>query len=267
MKGRTREGWQRGTWCLPPDEGAVVDVGLTAARDAEYRDRQGLEPDADLSDVSEHVRRQGVSWADALVRMASEAADALDPSLRRTGSRVDRNKVVLHRDIEPDGSVGAGQVHLGPTLPEPVAQYLSCDAEVMVAAYVAGVLIGITPAARVVRPALRRVLEHRDQGCVHPLCGQKRWLHVHHIVYWEHGGRTVPENLVCLCPRHHRELHLGEFRIEGDASQGMVRCIDRWGRPIEPPVPGPPRLPDPRQPGPFRPPDGERLSTLWFSWN
>jgi hypothetical protein len=267
IKGCTRDGWQKGAWSVPADEGAVVDAGLTAARDAEYRDRQGLDPDADLSDVPEHVRRQGVTWADALVRMASEAADALDPSLLRSGSRVDRNKVVLHRDIEPDGSVGSGQLHLGPTLPEQVAQYLTCDAEVMVAAYVAGVLIGITPSARVVRPALRRVLERRDQGCAHPLCAQKRWLHIHHIEFWEHGGRTVPSNLICLCPRHHRELHHGEFRIEGNPDDGSARFIDARGRPIEPPVPGPPRLPDLCQPSPFRSPDGERLSTLWFSWN
>ena len=256
-----------GSWCVPPDEAAVIDTGLTAARDAEYRDRQGLEPGADLSEIPEHVRRQGVSWADAFVRMASEAADALDPALERTGSPGDRNKVVLHRDIAPDGTVGSAQLHLGPTLPEPVAQYLSCDAEIMVAAYVAGVLIGCTPSARTVNRSMRRLIERRDQGCAHPLCTQKRWLHVHHIVYWEHGGRTLPMNLICLCPRHHRELHAGEFRIDGNPDDGTARFFDARGRPIEPPVPGPPRLPDLRQPTPFRSPDGERMSPLWFNWN
>ena len=117
--GNERDGWLSGRFCLPPDEGAILRNGLTAARDAEFRDRQGLEPDAELDDVPEHVRRQGVSWADAAVRMASEASDGLDPELARTGRRGDRNKVVLHVDVEPDGAFGPGQLHLGPVVPTP----------------------------------------------------------------------------------------------------------------------------------------------------
>jgi len=33
------DGWLRGQFCLPPDEGAVVKTGLTAECDAEFRDR------------------------------------------------------------------------------------------------------------------------------------------------------------------------------------------------------------------------------------
>jgi hypothetical protein len=238
-----------------------------AARDAEYRDRQDLGPDADLDDGREHVRRAGVSWADALVRMASEAADALDPTLARTGCRGDRNKVILHTDVAPDGTMGPGQLHLGPTVPDAVRRYLMCDAEVMVAAYQAGRLIGISPTSRTVNRHLRRVIERRDQGCSHPLCGQRLWLHVHHIEFWENGGEAIPRNLIALCPKHHRELHMGDFRIDGDPEAGTLRFLDRWGRPIEPLVPGAPVLPDLRQPSSFRPPDGERLSPLWFSWN
>jgi hypothetical protein len=123
-----REGWLNGSFSLPPDEGAVLQAGLTAARDAEFRDRQGLEPDADLEGTRESDRCSEVSWADALVRMASEGADALDSSLLRTGQRGERNKVVLHRDMAADG-LGPAQLHLGPTLPEAIARYMECDAE------------------------------------------------------------------------------------------------------------------------------------------
>ena len=265
--GRTRDGWQKGGWNVPSDEAAVVETGLTAARDAEYRDRQGLNPDADLSDVPEHVRRGGVSWADALVRMASEAADALDPSLERTGSRVDRNKVVLHRNIESDGSVGSGQLHLGPTLPEPVAQYLSCDAEVIVAAYVAGVLIGITPSARVVRPALRRVLERRDQGCAHPLCGQALAPRPPHRVLRARRLRGAARTSSASVRGTTESSTTASSASRATPTTAPPASSTREGGPIEPPVPGPPRLPDLGQPSPFRSPDGERLSPLWFSWN
>lgn len=261
------DGWTSGRFCLPPDEGAVLRNGLVAARDAEFRDRQGLEPDADLDDVPEHVRRWGVSWADALVRMSSEGADALDPSVARCGRPGERNKVVLHIDVDHEGTFGPGQLHLGPVVPHTVARFLGCDAEVMVAAYKAGQLIGITPTLRTVSRALRRVIERRDQGCAHPLCTQRRFLHIHHIVYWEHRGLTVPENLICLCPTHHRAQHAGDFRIEGNPEAGTVRFVDPRGRPIEPPGTGPPMPVRIDEPSPFQSPHGERLSRQWFAWN
>ncbi len=264
--GHNREGWLNGSFCLPPDEGAVVQAGLTASRDAEFRDRQGLEPNADLDGTSEFDRRKAVSWADALVRLGSEGADALDPEVQRTGHRGERNKVVLHRDIDDDG-LGPAQLHLGPTLPETIARFLECDADVIMALYLDGKLIGFTPSARTVNRAMRRAIERRDQGCAHPLCHQKRWLHVHHIEFWEDGGLTVSENLICLCPKHHRALHAGEIRIEGNPDAGTVRFFTARGSPIEPPGTGPPRLPDRRQPTPFVSPPGERMSPLWFAWN
>ena len=260
------DGWLHGSFSLPPDEGAVVEAGLTAARDAEFRDRQGLEPTADLEGTTEWDRRKEVTWADALVRLGIEGADALDPTLARTGQRGERNKVVLHRDIDAAG-LGPAQLHLGPTLPEDIARYLECDAEAVVALYQDGRLLGFTPTARTVNRAMRRAIERRDQGCAHPLCHQKRWLHVHHIQFWEDGGLTVSDNLICLCPKHHRALHAGDFRIKGNPDLGPVRFVNRWGCAIEPPGTGPPRLPDRRNPSPFTSPLGERMSPLWFAWN
>ncbi|MDD9369864.1 MAG: DUF222 domain-containing protein [Acidimicrobiales bacterium] len=43
----SRDGWTRGEFCLPADEGALVRLGLTTARDAEFRDRNDLHPDTD----------------------------------------------------------------------------------------------------------------------------------------------------------------------------------------------------------------------------
>jgi hypothetical protein len=254
-----------GRFCLPADEGAQVEMALGAAREAEYRDRQGLEPDAVLEPGA--VRTSDVTNADALVRLGSEALDALDPELARTGHRGERHKVMLHVDVGPDGSMGTAQLHLGPTVPDSVARFMTCDAEVIVAAYRAGQLIGITPTTRTVNRHLRRAIERRDQGCAHPTCTQARWLHIHHIAHWRHGGLTIPPNLVCLCPTHHRELHQGELSIEGDPEAGTLRFLDKWGRPIEPPGTGPPRLPDPSQPSPFTPPLAERLDTLCWHWN
>jgi hypothetical protein len=273
-----RDGWLRGQFCLPADEGAVVRLGLTSARDAEFRDRNDL-PDPDPDDDTDAVDAAGarsVSWADGLVRMASEAADALDPTLRRTGQRGERNTVVLHIDLEPDGTLGPAQLEMGPVVPDPVARFLSCDAQVQVMAYRLGQLIGIHPTERTPNRAMRRYLARRDQGCSHPLCTQRLWLHAHHIVHWEHGGPTVPHPLVLLCPRHHRALHLGEFSIVGNPEKGTMRFVDRWGQSIAPPGHDPPDAGPPRGGGPLRegsrpslyaPPLAERLTADTFTWN
>ena len=262
-----RDGWLRGEFCLPPDEGAVFHLGLTAGRDAEFGDRNGLDP----TDAIPHDARQ-VSWADGLVRMASEAADALDPTLARSGQRGDRNLVVLHHDIDPHGTPGPGQLELGPVVPDPVARYLACDATVQVLTYRLGQLVGINPTERTPNRATRRYLARRDQGCTHPLCAQRRWLHAHHIVHWQHGGSTLPENLVLLCPTHHRALHHGEFSIHGNPEAGTLRFHDRWGQPIappalDPPADGPPDRPPPPDPPRYTPPLGEPLRSDTFTWN
>ena len=173
----------------------------------------------------------------------------------------------MHHDIGADGELGPGQLHLGPVVGDSVARYVGCDAEVIVAAYRAGQLLGITPSVRTVPRHLRRVIERRDQGCAHPLCTQTRWLHIHHIVYWHHRGLSIPSNLVCLCPTHHRELHDGQFSIDGNPEEHALRFLDRFGRPIEPPGGGPPRPLRLDEPSPFTPPHGERLDPRWFTWN
>jgi hypothetical protein len=51
---------------------------------------------------------------------------------------------------------------------------------------------------------------------------------------WEHGGPTDMDNLMLLCPRHHRLFHEGDYTIDvhGDA-KFTFRTPD--GRAIEPP--------------------------------
>lgn len=260
-------GWVKGRFCLPPEEGALLQNGLSAARDAEFRDRQGLEADADLLDIAPGALRPGLTWADAFVRLSSEACDALDPTFQRTGYRGERNQIVLHHDVDPGGRFGPGQLHLGPVVPDALARYLGCDAQVVVVAYRHGELLGITPTDRTPSRKVRRYLERRDQGCTHPLCSQRRWLQAHHLRHWEDGGPTEAWNLVMICSRHHNELHQGQFTIEGNPEDGTLRFLDSYGRPIEPPGTGPSRLPRPVEPSPFTPPYGERLESRWFDWN
>jgi len=285
-----RDGWLHGKFCLPPDDAALFQLGLTASRDAEFRDRNNLDDDhpADPDAITHPDGTRPVTWADGLVRMATQATDALDPTLQRTGHRGERNLVVLHHDIDPHGTLGPGQLDMGPAVPDTIARFLSCDAQVQVMTHRLGQLAGINPTERTPNRATRRYLARRDQGCTHPLCHQRRWLHAHHIVHWTDHGPTIPTNLVLLCPHHHRALHHGHFSIDGDPETGTLRFLDRYGQPIAPPdidppaagpssgpppangppdSGGPPRDGPPPDPSPYTPPLGERLPSDSFTWN
>jgi hypothetical protein len=259
------DGWGEGTFVLPPDEWAVLEAGLTAARDAELRDRKDLPVDAEVPDGEART----VDWADAMVRMASEACDALDSTFQRTGHRGQRHQVVLHRQVHDDGAIGPGRLHLGDYVADAIVRYLSCDADATEVRLRGTRLAGIQPAERAPNRRLRRYLEHRDGGCTFPLCTQRRWLHAHHLWHWEDGGPTVAWNLLCVCPLHHRQLHHGDITVDGDPEQGTIVFYDKWGQAIGPPDHGPHQVPTPsRPPKPtYQPPAGERLDLRWFAWS
>ncbi|WP_171041410.1 HNH endonuclease signature motif containing protein [Sinomonas susongensis] len=75
-----------------------------------------------------------------------------------------------------------------------------------------GVALGI--GRRAYRPpkALRSYLAHRDGGCTFPGCTRTpRACEPDHTVEWQDGGRTDPENLALLCPRHHAIKSIGAW--------------------------------------------------------
>ena len=227
----------QGEFCLPPSEAPTFEAGMSAARDAEFRDAWNLPEDEELDD---HGSRPGVSWADAFVRMASEANDALDPTLARTGYRGERNQIVLHHDVNPDGTLGPGQLHTGDVIPDTIARFLACDAQVRVAAYEAGRLLGITPTVRTPSRALRRPSSDATRaactrcaaapgGCTSTTCG---------------SGATVGSpchRTSCACATS----TTGSCTKACSPSKAIpklatLRFIDARGRPIEPPDLGSP---------------------------
>ena len=256
-----RDGWVRGTLPSPPTRAPWSWPGCWRARDAEFRDRNDLPAEAPVTDGAasggELGRRPGAHGLRSLRRPRRHVPTHRAPRGTQPGRHPPRTSTA-------DGTLGPARLHLGGHIPDAVARYLGCDAKVVLATYQAGRLLGITTTDRTPNRRLRRLLEQRDGGCAHPLCEQKRWLHAHHIVYWEDGGLTTPDNLLCLCPLHHRALHHGDFTITGNPENGTIRFTDRHGRAIEPPPFAPPGAPpNPQQPGRYQQPLGERL-TRWF---
>jgi hypothetical protein len=253
------DGWWEGSQLLPPDEGALAQRAMEAARREIFDER---------ADDDDRAVRGPATWADAFARVCEHALDALDPATRRGEARGERAQVIIHLDGRSDGD-GSARIHLGPQLPDALRRYLCCDAKVRAAIEdEAGRLLGITPLAPTVNPRLRLLIEQRDQGCRYPGCTQRRWVQVHHLVHREDGGLTIASNLACLCGLHHRLHHQGAYDITGNPERpDGLRFTDHWGHDIGPPRHGPPAPPTPWAAHRFTPPTGERLESRWFSWN
>ncbi|MGE0491413.1 MAG: HNH endonuclease [Vulcanimicrobiota bacterium] len=89
------------------------------------------------------------------------------------------------------------------------------------------------PSKRQATAAQRRAVLRRDgYRCSCPGCPNRLWLDVHHVVFYCRGGPTVPENLVVVCSRCHKNIHQGILRVSGVAPQGLV-WRDRRGRELE----------------------------------
>ena len=141
-------------------------------------------------------------------------------------------------------------------------RYLLCEADCEIWFQRHGQVIGSGRATRQIGRRLRRVLEHRDRCCVVPGCGATRGLHAHHIEHWEDGGPTELDNLVLVCPFHHRLHHGGGITITGPASHLVV--TDAAGTPLRngalarPPTGPPPAV------TPCPGPTGERAQWWWY---
>ena len=125
-----------------------------------------------------------------------------------------------------------------------------------------GQVIGSGRSTRLISRRLRRALEHRQPTCAVPGCGATRGLHAHHIRHWEDGGATELDNLVLVCPYHHRLHHRGAITITGPA-HGLT-VTDSAGRELSSAsLARPPNNPPPAVP-PYPGPTGERAHWWWY---
>jgi hypothetical protein len=239
---------------LPAERGALVQKALEAARDAEFRTRH---PEA-----AEGARPSGVTWSDALERLALAALECLDPSSRSGGPASERYQVLVH--VRGDGG---SHLHLGPALSATARRRIACGASVRWVLEEEGRPVAWGRRRATIPAPLRRLVEDRDRGCVVPGCTQARWLEVHHLRHVEDGGETLPENLTVLCGRHHDDHHRGLLGITGDpTTRGGLVFTDRWGRDITRPPPTRPTGP-PTIAGGWVAPSGEPFDGRWFTWN
>lgn len=146
--------------------------------------------------------------ADALVEVSRQYLDLADTAV--TGGERP------HLEVKVDIAALAGEdtTHCeidetGVVTPE-TARRIACDASVhRIITRGDSEVLDVGRRTRVVPPALRRALVLRDRGCRYSGCDRPhRWCDAHHLVHWADGGETNLSNLVLLCRRHHRRVHM-----------------------------------------------------------
>jgi len=227
---------------LEPEVGALVMQALAAARESLYqRRRQRATFNAGAGGVSEETPSMAQQQADALALLAETALHhGLDP-----GAPGERYQVVVHVDAQvladpeqPGQSVLEG----GTRVSSETSQRLACDASRVVMRHDhEGRVVEIGARTRTIPPALRRALDHRDQGCRFPGC-PGRVTQGHHLRHWAHGGPTTLSNLTLLCRRHHRAVHEEGYQV-ARLPDGTLQFRRPNGHPL-PEVPPPAAVPE-----------------------
>ena len=219
---------------------------------------RGKQIEASLTESKDRLFDDGntnATWADALADIAERSMDAVASRDRR-----DRYRTWFHHDTR----TGTTTTTDGWRIPHHIAQLLQCDGTIAHVCEHDGLPFSVGRSQYIVPDRTRRIVERRDRGCRVPGCTADRFVEVHHIIHWEHGGPTDTWNLICLCPAHHRMHHKGELGIEGNADDpdGIV-FTDARGSPITAAcAPAPPgRLPDCEHP--YEHPPAGRMNDDW----
>ena len=199
--------------------------------------RQQGDPGAIPSDVPRGTFLTGpsrtVRRADALAWMAERVFEPGDaPALSP-----DRHEIVVHveADVLSNGGAGRCEIEHRTAIAAETARRLCCDAGIVpVVDGPNGEPLSVGRRTRTIPPAVRRALSNRDRGCRFPGCPTTQRLHGHHVRHWAEGGETSLDNLVLLCPTHHRLVHEGGFDVER-LDDGAFRFTNPYGVAIRPP--------------------------------
>jgi hypothetical protein len=176
--------------------------------------------------------------ADALVRLCATpgtvggtgvGGTTTGPPSSRTGGYL----VVVHVDYEawraPEGT-GVAELERSGLISAATARRIACAADIAVAFDDEdGHTMFEGRAKRYASATQRHEVWRRDRRCRFPGCGHIKFMIVHHLKEWEHGGLTDLSNLVWLCEYHHHRVHRLGWRVLGDAN-GELTFIGPDGR-------------------------------------
>ncbi len=148
-------------------------------------------------------------------------------------------QLVVH-SFEEGGAAAGVVTEEGVRVSAETSLRLASDAEVVpIRRGRRGCVLDVGRRRRTVDWRLRKALDARDGGCRFPGCGSRLRTHAHHILPWAKGGDTAMNNLVLLCPLHHRAVHEGGWQVEMDEGG-----VPRFFNPLGVRMPQAPEAPD-----------------------
>src|SRR5690242_7680517 len=238
------DGSLSGTFRLPPLAGAVLLKALRAACADLAGDRRE-DVSAETPAVDAAAVRTSSDLADGLVAvaesfLAAKVAGADDPEIYQ---------VVVHAGVSaetssPGDPADPARCHVedGPAISVSTAQMLTCTAALSWMTHGdAGAVLALGRRRRRPSSAIRRAARERDHGrCRFPGCESRR-VDLHHIQHWINGGRTDLDNLISLCPWHHKVVHDRGYTIAAPPGGGTFTFYrpDGTALPVCPPLPAP----------------------------
>lgn len=147
--------------------------------------------------------------------------------------RAPRAEVVVHIDLATlIGGLnerGVCRTAQGAEIPAHTARRLACEAEIIpVVLGGDGAPLDVGRSRRLATIHQRRALEAVHPTCAIPDCDVAfHRCQIHHIDYWENGGRTDIDNQVPLCSRHHHAAHEGGWQLRLDPRTRELTVVIR----------------------------------------
>lgn len=223
---------------VAPEDAAAIDVAIDAARRVVLDDSGRPVETPEETTLAEHL-----TGDPPIVRAGADAFVVLAESFLAAGSAGRAQvEVVVHADVsalpdtEPDTArpsespvadhgvslaqraavrrpPGARTDSGAPLAPATVMRLL-CGASTRVMISAKGNPLHLGRSVRHASHLQRRALRVRDGCCRFPGCTQTRRLIPHHVWWWSRRGPTDLDNLVLICPAHHRAVHEVGYTIE-----------------------------------------------------
>ena len=191
---------------LPAAEGALFKAAIQKAAK-----NVPVPPDEEPDEERQQI--------DALYQLAVGRGEAGEPS---------RPTVVVHAELDALIAADRGvEIEGGPVIAPEVASRMLCDCRLEFNIHDEhGAVVGVGRDSREPPRWMRRLLKKRDGGCTFPGCCLTTHLDAHHIIHWEHGGKTDLDNLTLLCYHHHNLIHMFGWKVLLDEAQRA-----QWFRP------------------------------------
>ena len=216
-----------------PVSGAAITSILDQRVEQLFHSGDGDVPVSVAPGIEPNDHRRAHALVERLTRRTTTDDNASSPM--SSGLRAE---VVVHVDLDTltksvdaknmgarRSSRGVCRTNLGVGLPVETVRRLACEADIIpVVLDGRSVPIDVGRSKRLATVHQRRALEAIHTTCAIPDCDVPfHRCQIHHIDYWENGGRTDLDNQVPLCTRHHHAAHEGGWTLTLDPRTRELR--------------------------------------------